>query len=101
LKATMEIKAKAISVVIHVKDLKAARRRVEEIARQLGGKAITAEPPRKDKAVIAIELDANKIADFRNQLQFVGEVQDKGAAVEEEGGTVEVRVEIEKILPKP
>lgn len=94
--ATMEIQAQETYFVVHVRDLKAARRRVEGIVQQLGGKAITAEPLRKDKAVIAIELDANKVADFRNQLQLVGEVQDKGVVLEEGEGTVEVRVEVEQ-----
>ena len=96
LKTSTETKAKRVSLVVRVRDLAAARRRVEEIARQMGGTTSTTAPV-KDQAVIAIALDGGKVPDFLVQLQLVGEVQDKGWTWEQREGNVTLTVEVKKI----
>ena len=96
LKASAEIKAKRVSLLVHARDLTAARRRVEEIARQMGG-AVSTTAPLKDRAVITIVLDGDKVPDFLAQLRLVGEVQDKGWQGQQGEGNVTLTVEVKKI----
>ena len=96
LKASTEIKAKRVSLVVRARDLTAARRRVEEIARQMGG-TVSTTVPLKDQTVITIALDGDKVSDFLAQLRLVGEVQDKGWQGEQEEGNVTLTVEVKKI----
>ncbi|OGP95012.1 MAG: hypothetical protein A2Z19_07760 [Deltaproteobacteria bacterium RBG_16_54_18] len=93
---TMALKAKEGPLVVRVRDLTAARTRVEEIARQMGGQTSTTTPG-KDKAVITIVLDRDKVYDFLTQLRLVGEVRDKGWQGEQGKGSVTLTVEVKKL----
>jgi hypothetical protein len=94
-KAAAEIKGEGFHCVVKVRDLEIASRDIEGMVRQLGGKAITTEP-NEGKAVIAVELDSHKVKEFFHQLRLIGDVQEKGLAMEQREGDVEVRVEVEK-----
>jgi hypothetical protein len=69
---------------------------MEEIARQMGGQTSTTTPG-KDKAVITIVLDRDKVYDFLTQLRLVGEVRDKGWQGEQGKGSVTLTVEVKKL----
>ena len=88
-------KTQEVRFFITVKDLDTASRDIAETLRQLGGRAITTAPL-KDKAVIDAEIDANKIQKLTEQLHLIGEVQEKGLAMEAREGTVEIRIDLEK-----
>jgi hypothetical protein len=99
-KAAGEMKAPGLRFVVTVGEIETARKDIEGIMRQLGGKAITVEPY-EGKAVIAAELDAKKVQELTRQLDLIGEVQGKELTVEEREGAVQVTVEIEKSSYKP
>ena len=94
--ASTGLKTKEGPLVVRVRDLTAARRRVEEIVRQMGG-TVSTTVPLKDQAVITIALDGDKVSDFIAQLRLVGEVQDKGWQGEQGEGNVTLTVEVKKI----
>ncbi len=94
-KAVVEGKAKEVHFLVHVEDLDTASRDIVETLRQLGGREITTEPL-KDKAGIDAEIDANKVQELSDQLHLIGEVQEKGLAMETREGTVEIRIDLEK-----
>jgi hypothetical protein len=93
-------KARQIHFVVDVKDLDTASRDIEGIVQQLGGRAIK-NAPIDDKAVIEVEIDAKKVQELTDQLHLIGEVQEKGLAMEQREGDVEIRVEVERISPNP
>ncbi len=88
-------KGKEVHFLVHVEDLDAASRDIAETLRQLGGRAITTAPL-KDKAVIDAEINANKLQELSKELDHIGEVQEKGVAMETREGTVEIRIDLEK-----
>ena len=88
-------KTQEVRFFITVKDLDTASRDIAETLRQLGGREITTEPL-KDKAVIDAEINANKLQELTEQLHLIGEVQEKGLAMEAGEGTVEIRIDLEK-----
>jgi len=88
-------KAKEVRFLITVKDLEIASRDIEETLQLLGGKAIKTEPL-GNKAVIAAEIDANKVQELLDQLNLIGEVQEKGMAAEAGEGAVGIRIDILK-----
>jgi hypothetical protein len=88
-------KTQEVRFFITVKDLDTASRDIAETLRQLGGRAITTEPL-KNKAVIDAEIDANKLQELTDQLHLIGEVQEKGLAMETREGNVEIRIDLEK-----
>ena len=90
------LKAKEGPLVVRVRDLTAARTRVEEIARHMGGQTSTTTPG-KGEAVITIILDRDRVYDFLMQLRLVGEVQDKGWQGKQGEGSVTLTVEVKKI----
>ncbi len=94
-KAAAESKAKEVHFLVHVEDLDIASRDIAEILRQLGGRTITIAPL-KDKAVIDAEIDAKKVQKLTDQLHLIGEVQEKGLAMETREGDVEIRIDLEK-----
>jgi len=94
-KAAAPGKAKEVRFLITVKDLEIASRDIAETLRQLGGRAITTEPF-KNKAVIDAEIDATKLQELTDQLHRIGEVQEKGLAMETREGNVEIRIDLEK-----
>jgi hypothetical protein len=93
---TTVLKAKEGPLVVRVRDLAVARRRVEEIARQMGGTTSTTAP-RKDQAVITITLDGAKVSEFISQLRLVGEVEDKGWQEGQGNAIMTLTVEVETI----
>jgi hypothetical protein len=94
-KRAAESKTKEVHFLVHVEDLAIASRDIEETLRQLGGREITTAPL-KDKAVIDAEIDANNIQKLTDQLHLIGEVQEKGVAMETREGNVEIRIDLEK-----
>ena len=88
-------KAREVHFLVHVEDLDTASRDIAETLRQLGGRTITTAPL-KNKAVIDAEIDANKLQELTDQLHLIGEVQEKGLAMETREGTVEIRIDLEK-----
>jgi len=90
-----EGKAKEVHFLVTVDDLDTASRDIAETLRQLGGRAITTEPL-KNKAVIDAEINVNKLQKLTEQLHLIGEVQEKGLAMEAREGTVEIRIDLEK-----
>ena len=94
-KTAAESKAKEVHFLVHVEDLDTASRDIAETLRQLGGRAITTAPL-KDKAVIDAEIDAKKLRELTDQLHLIGEVQEKGLAMETWEGNVEIRIDLEK-----
>jgi hypothetical protein len=94
-KTRAEGPAKQMHFLVHVEDLDTASRDIEGIVRQLGGKAIMTEPS-KNKAVIEVEIDAKKVQELTDQLDLIGEVREKGLAMEQREGDVSIKVEVEK-----
>jgi anti-sigma factor RsiW len=94
-KAAAEGKAKEVRFLITVKDLEIASKDIEETLQLLGGKAIKAEPL-GNKTVIDAEIDADKLQELTDQLHLIGEVQEKGLAMETREGDVEIRIDLEK-----
>jgi hypothetical protein len=94
-KAAAKGKAKEIHFLVTVKDLDTASRDIAETLRQLGGRAITTEPL-KNKAVIDAEINANKLQELSDQLHLIGEVQEKGVAMETREGNVGIRIDLGK-----
>jgi hypothetical protein len=92
---TAASKAKEIRFLITVKDLEIAGRDIEETLHLLGGKAITTEPL-GSKTVIAAEIDSTKLQELSKELNHIGEVQEKGLAMEAGEGTVEIRIDVLK-----
>lgn len=88
-------KTQEVRFFITVKDLDTASRDIAETLRQLGGRAITTEPL-KNKAVIGAEINVNKLQELTDQLHLIGEVQEKGLAMETREGNVEIRIDLEK-----
>ncbi len=88
-------KTQEVHFLVHVADLDTASRDIAETLRQLGGRAITTEPL-KNKAVIDAEIDVNKLQELTDQLHLIGEVQEKGLAMETREGNVEIRIDLEK-----
>jgi hypothetical protein len=88
-------KAKEVRFLITVKDLEIASKDIEETLQLLGGKSIKTEPL-GNKAVIAAEIDANKVQELFDKLNLIGEVQEKGMAAETGEGDVGIRIDILK-----
>jgi hypothetical protein len=95
-KRAAESKAKKVHFLVTVTDLDTASRDIEETLRQLGGREITTAPL-KNKAVIDAEIDADKVQELSNELNLLGEVQEKGEAAQAGEGAVGIRIELEKI----
>jgi hypothetical protein len=94
-KAVVEGKAKEVHFLIHVEDVEVASKDIEETLQLLGGKSIKTVPL-GNKTGIDAEIDANKVQEFSDQLHLIGEVQEKGLAMETKEGTVEIRIDLEK-----
>jgi hypothetical protein len=94
-RTTAKGKAKEVYFLVHVEDLAHASRDIEETLRQLGARAIQTAPL-QDKTVIDAEIDAKKVQALTDQLHLLGEVQEKGVAMEAQEGDVEVRIDLEK-----
>jgi hypothetical protein len=94
-KAAAKVKAKEVHFLVTVKDLDTASRDIAETLRQLGGRAITTAPL-KDKAIIDAEIDAKKVQELTNQLHLIGDVQEKGLAMEAGEGAVGIRIDLER-----
>jgi hypothetical protein len=88
-------KAKEVRFLITVKDLEIASKDIGETLQLLGGKSIKTVPL-GNKTVIAAEIDANKVQELLDQLNLIGEVQEKGSAAEACEGDVEIRIDIWK-----
>jgi hypothetical protein len=94
-KAAAKGKAKEVHFLVTVKDLDIASRDIEETLQLLGGKSIKTVPL-GNKAVIAAEIDANKVQELFDKLNLIGEVQEKGLAMETREGNVEIRIDLGK-----
>ena len=88
-------KAEEVHFLVHVADLDTASKDIAETLRQLGGRVITTEPL-KNKTVIDAEIDTKKVQELSDQLHLIGDVQEKGVAMETKEGDVEVRIDLEK-----
>jgi hypothetical protein len=94
-KAAAVGKAQEVRFLVYVEDLDTASKDIEETLRLLGGKSIKTEPL-GNKTVIDAEIDAKKVQKLTDQLHRIGEVQEKGIAMETKEGGVEIRIDLEK-----
>jgi len=94
-KRSAESKAKEVYFLVRVEDLAHAVRDIEETLRQLGAREIRTAPL-QHKTVIDAEIDAKKVQKLTDHLHLLGEVQEKGVAMETEEGEVEIRIDLEK-----
>ena len=94
-KALAEKKDEGVRFIVNVSDLAIANRDIEGTVRQLGGRIIKAESL-GNKAVINAEIDSRQVRELFNQLNIIGEVQEKGLSMEAGEGEVGIRIDLEK-----
>jgi len=94
-KAVAEGAVEAVNFMVNVKEMEPAIQDIEEALQQLGGRIIKAESL-GNKAVINAEIDSRQVRELFNQLNIIGEVQEKGFAMEAGEGEVGIRIDLEK-----
>ncbi|MBW2038112.1 MAG: DUF2275 domain-containing protein [Deltaproteobacteria bacterium] len=90
-----ERREEGIGLAVNVRDIETASKEIEEVLMQLGGKIIRTESL-ENKIVIAAELDSQKVNELLEKLKAIGEVKEKGMALEVWEGEVEIRIELVK-----
>ena len=96
----LELKKQAMSITVYVKDTAIARKEVEKTVRALGGNILKTESF-EEKDIFIANLDPQKIEYLNKRLQIIGEVKEKGAALETWEGFIEIKIELVNISNQP
>lgn len=89
----LERKRKGVGLTINVKDVEAARKEIEKILTQLGGKVIETTYF-EQRNIVAAELDSEKIRELFEKLMLIGQVRERALPSEARKGIIELRMEI-------
>ena len=87
------IKLRLVDVAVKVKDVHIAAGKVESLLGQLGGRKITKESL-EGRKVLTAELQAQKVKEFLEKLENMGEVKEKDMPLDIQERNIAIRVEI-------
>lgn len=102
LKAVAERKEDSISLTVNVKDIESAKKEIDKVLTQLGGKIIKTESF-ENKDILTAELDFKKMKELFEKLRLIGEVKEKDALyalkvdATRSRGDMEIKIEIVKV----
>jgi hypothetical protein len=98
--AMAEKRDEGVHFSVIVTDLDNASRDIEGTVQQLGGRIIESESI-VDKTVVTVEIDSKKVKELLDQLNLIGEVQEKGMDLQAHEGTVLATIELTEMSKNP
>jgi hypothetical protein len=93
LKSAIIEKPRHIAVIVQVKDVGVAGKKVEDLLGQLGARNIARES-REGADVVTAEIAAQKTEEFFKKLKGIGDMKEKDARPDILEGNISVRIEI-------